>query len=395
MDDIKGRGTFAAAVAALVAALVGFGGTLALLLAAASAVGARPAQTASLLFTVCLGVALTSAILSWRLRMPVITAWSTPGLAVIAAFAAGIGMERVVGAVLMSAVLVMACAAIRPLGALVARLPMGVAAAMLAGVLVRFVMALADNAAARPALVLPLVALFFLARQWSASAAVLCVLVAGTGVIFVLGLNAPLTLAFVPPHLEWIAPHFDLNVMLGLGIPLFLVTMAAQNLPGLAVLRAAGYHPPPAPLLAVTGFASLLTAPFGSPGVNLAAITAAICAGPDAHPDPARRYLTGLFYCVWYLLLAASGASLAVVFAALPSAFIATVAGLALLAPLTGALSTALASEQGRLAAVATFATTASGVVVMGIGAPVWGLAVGLAILALERLGPVRLKGAG
>jgi len=377
-------------VSTLVAAVVGFGGTLALILAAAAAVGASASETSSWVFVTCLGVALSSTILSLRYKMPIITAWSTPGAALIAAFAGGIGMPAVVGAFLVAAGLVTACAAIRPLGALVARIPMSVAAAMLAGVLVRFVIAVAENAAGAPALVLPLLGVFFLARIWSASAAVLCVLVAGAVAVFALGLNAPIATHVVAPELVLIPPTFDATVLLGLGVPLFLVTMAAQNLPGLAVLRASGYQPPTAPALAVTGLTSLAAAPFGCPGINLAAITAAICTGPDAHPDPAQRYLCGPVYGVWYVLLAVMGASLAGVFAALPAAFIATVAGLALLAPLTGALSTALAEERGRLAAVATFATTASGISVFGVGAPVWGLAAGLIILGLDSLRPVR-----
>ncbi|OYX90172.1 MAG: benzoate transporter [Azorhizobium sp. 32-67-21] len=373
-------------VSSLVASLVGFGGTLALVLAAARAVGASEPEASSTVAALCLGVAATSLLLSLRYRIPIVTAWSTPGAAVIATFGGGIGMPKAVGAFLLAGLLVLACAAIRPLARLVSRIPMCVASAMLAGVLVRFVMGLAENAVAAPLIVLPMLALFFLVRLYSPTAAVLAVLVAGAGAIFATGAAGLDALVFQPPHLAFMVPQADVSVLLGLGVPLFLVTMAAQNLPGLAVLRAMGYQPPTSPLLAATGAATVLLAPFGSTGINLAAITAAITANPDAHPDPARRYLAGVSYGVWYILLAVLGASLVGVFAALPPAFIATVAGLALIAPLTGALAGALQEEQDRLAAVVTFATTASGVAVLGMGAPFWGLLAGLVVFALERL---------
>ncbi len=373
-------------VAALVAALVGFGGTLALLLAAARALGADQGQASSWVAACCIAIAASSAYLSLTSRKPIITAWSTPGAALVAGFGAGVGMEKAVGAFLFAAALMLACAAIRPLGNVMARIPVSVAAAMLAGVLMRFAMAVAESATGAPVLVLPLVALFFLVRLASPSAAVLSVLVAGIAGVFALGLNAPLTGELAFSHLAPMLPAFDGAVLLSLGLPLFIVTMASQNLPGFAVLRAAGYTPPTRAILAVTGGVSAVAAVFGAHATNLAAITAALCTGPDAHPDPAKRYLCGPVYALFYLLLAALGASLVAVFAAVPPALIATVAGLALLSPLVGALTAALADEGGRLAAVATFATTVSGISALGLGAPVWGLAVGLVVLALDAI---------
>lgn len=373
-------------ISSLVASFVGFGGTLALVLAAARAVGASEAEASSTVAALCIGVAATSLLLSLRFRIPIVTAWSTPGAAVIAAFGGAIGMPKAVGAFMLAGVLVLACAALRPLARLVAAIPMSVASAMLAGVLVRFVMAMSGYAVAAPLIVLPMLVLFFVVRLFAPTAAVLCVLVAGAVAIFATGTASTDALVFQPPHLAVIMPEADVSTLLGLGLPLFLVTMAAQNLPGLAVLRAMGYAPPTGPLLAATGGASVLLGPFGATGINLAAITAAITANPDAHPDPARRYLAGAAYGLWYILLAVLGASLVGVFAALPPAFIGTVAGLALLTPLTGALAGALQEEKDRLAAVITFATTASGVAVLGMGAPFWGLLAGLAVFALERL---------
>ncbi|MFG1347233.1 benzoate/H(+) symporter BenE family transporter [Xanthobacter autotrophicus DSM 431] len=371
-------------VSAFVAALVGFGGTLALILAAAAAVGASAAQASSWVAAICLAVAGTSAVLSIRHRMPIITAWSTPGAALIAGFGSGLGMEAATGAFLVAGLAMVLCAAIKPLGTLVSRIPVAVAAAMLAGVLARFVMALAEHAVATPALVLPVIAVFFGVRRLAPNWAVPAALAAGIAGALALGRVGPMPAPELSA-LVWTTPRLDVSVLVGLGLPLFLVTMASQNLPGFAVLRASGYEPPVRSILAVTGLASMLTAPFGAHATNLAAITAALCTGPDTDPDRRSRWRAGPVYAGFYVLLAAAGASLVAVFAALPPALIATIAGLALLSPLTGALTAALNEEKHRIAAVATFATTASGISALGLGAPVWGLAAGLAIIAVDR----------
>ena len=372
-------------VSAVVAALVGFGGTLAIVVAAARAVGASPAQTSSWVAALCLAMAATSAFLSVRHRMPVITAWSTPGAALIAA-TSGIGLPEAVGAFLFAAALVLLTAAFRPVGALIHRLPAGVASGMLGGVLLRFVVAPFESAVALPELVLPLLALFLAVRLVNPSVAVLAVLVAGLALAWGLGLTEAVPAGLALSRLEVTAPAFDPAVLLGLGLPLYLVTMASQNLPGFAVLRAAGYDPPARPILAVTGLASLLTAPLGAHTSNLAAITAAICTGPDTHPDPARRWLAGPIYGLCYLGLAAFGSSLVELVAAMPPALIATVAGAALAMPFAGALAAAMAAPDQRFAAALTFAVTASGIAAFGIGAPFWGLVAGLAVLGLDRL---------
>jgi benzoate membrane transport protein len=191
------------------------------------------------------------------------------------------------------------------------------------------------------------------------------------------------------PELSTLAltmPHFTVAGVIGLAIPLYLVTMASQNLSGLAVLKAAGYDPEAGPLIAGTGFVSLLTAPFNAHTTNLAAISAAICTGPDTHPDPRKRWLTGPFYALAYLVFAIFGASLVAIFAVLPQSLIALVAGLALMAPLANALSIALAADQDRAAAVTAFAVTASGLTLLGIGGAFWGLVAGIAVTALDRI---------
>ena len=368
---------------ALVAALVGISGALAVVLEAARAVGATPAQTTSWVTALCLAMALTSGMLSWWHRVPVITAWSTPGAAVIAA-SVGVSINQAVGAFVLAAVLLMATALIAPLGRLIERIPVAIASGMLAGVLLRFVVGLMEAVRDAPALVLGLVGLFLVIRTVSPSMAVVAVIAAGTSAAAGLGLLTGLAAPAGLSTLELVAPVFDLPVLIGLGIPLYIVTMASQNLPGAAVLRAAGFKVPFASAVGVTGLASLLIAPFGGSSINLAAITAAICTAPDAHPDAARRWHTGVAYMVVYLGLAALGAALVAVFAAFPPALIKTVAALGLIGSLTGALGAALADVPLRVPAVATFIVTASGIPMLGVGSAFWGLVAGLTVLGVE-----------
>lgn len=372
-------------ISAVVAALVGFGGTLAVIVAAAKAVGATPAQTSSWVAALCLAMAATSGFLSDRHRIPIITAWSTPGAALIAS-SSGISIHQAVGAFLLAAVLILLTAAVKPIATAIERIPTSVAAAMLAGVLIRFVMAVFESAGSAPDLVLPLIGVFLAARLVSPSGAVLIVIAAGIGLTVLTGRlsewpNVAGLSLMIP-----VRPEFHLTTLIGLGLPLYLVTMASQNLPGFAVLRAAGYPVPARSILGATGLASLLTAPFGASTSNLAAITAAICTGPDVHPDPAKRWLTGPIYGGVYLVLALFGASLVTLFAALPPELIKTIAGLALAGALAGSLGAAMAEERGRMAAVLTLAVTASGLSLFGIGSAFWGLLAGLIVVGLDRL---------
>jgi benzoate membrane transport protein len=371
---------------AIVAALVGFGGTLAIVVAALKATGANPVQIASGVTAICIAIAGASAYLSWRHKMPIIAAWSTPGAVLIAASAIPVGMEAATGAFLLAAGLVLLTTAVKPLGDLVSRIPPGIAAAMLAGIMLRLVLVVFETAQTSPALVLPLLVLFLVARLVSPAGGMLVVVAAGIALAFALKLVGPL-----PPDivhlstLTLITPRFDPVVLIGLGLPLYLVTMASQNLPGFAVLRASGYEPPARPILAVTGLGSLLTAPLGALTTNLAAISAAICTGPDTHADVDKRWPTDLFYGAIYLIFAAFGASLVALFAALPGEVVRSIAGLALLGPLVGALGGAMADLKTRLPAVLTLVVTASGVSAFSIGSAFWGLCAGLAALALER----------
>ena len=370
--------------AALVAVLVGIAGALAVVLAAAEAVGATKEQTTSWVTGLWLAMAVSSIVLSAWHRIPVITAWSTPGAAVIAA-TTGVSINAAVGSFLLAGLLLLLTAAVAPLGRLIERIPVSIAAAMLAGVLVRFVIAMFDGIKTSPELVMPLILLFLLVRLWSPSAAMLGVVAAGIALAIWRGAFAN-ALGLEITTLTYIAPTFDPSVLIGVGIPLYLVTMASQNLPGAAVLRAAGYTVPMASSLAVTGLASVATAFIGSHTVNLAAITAAICTGPDVDPDPKRRWVAGIAYGIFYLAIAAVGASIVTLFAAFPAVMIKAIAGLGLIGSLTGALAGAMQDEKTRFAAVLTFAVTASGVTVLGVGAAFWGLVAGLTVFSLDRL---------
>ena len=373
-------------LAAITAAIVGCGGSIAVVFAACEAAKASPAETASWVAGLSLAVALSSGILSIRYRMPIIAAWSTPGAALIAASdSPALTMQTAVGAFIVAAVLILLTALITPLGRLLERLPMPIAAAMLAGVLVKLVIGPFESAPSAPWLILPLVALFLSVRVRLPSLAVIAVLVAGVALAGALGQLKPL-----PPlalsEITWIVPRFEPGIAVGLGLPLYLVTMASQNLAGFAVLRASGYDQiPTRQILGVTGALSLATAVMGAHTSNLAAISAAICTGPEAHPDPSHRWWAGPPYMLTYLLFAVTAPSLVVLFAALPPELVKTIAGLALAAPLTGALVAAFSGPHEKFSAGLTFAVTLSGISVFGIGAAFWGLIAGLVALALER----------
>ena len=370
---------------AVVAALVGFGSTIAIIIAAAQAVGADAAQTSSWVAALCLATAAISGILSVRYRIPVVAAWSTPGAALIAA-SSGISIHAAVGSFILAGGLIVLTAFIKPFGQLIGRIPTPIAAAMLAGILIRFVLAVFESAQAAPGLVLPLVGLFLVVRLYNAAFAVLAVLFVGLGLAFAGGLAQPLASSLSLSSLTFIEPAWEPTALIGLGIPLFLVTMASQNLPGFAVLRAYGYTPPSRPILAVSGLASIVTAFFGAHTSNLAAISAAICTGPDTHPDPAKRWMVGPFYTLCYVIIAAFAAALIGLIAALPPELIRTVAGLALMGAFAGALSSALSDTSKIFPAVLTLAVTASGLTLFGIGSAFWGLAAGLLVLGLDAL---------
>ncbi|GAB1479739.1 benzoate/H(+) symporter BenE family transporter [Paracoccaceae bacterium] len=368
---------------ALVASLVGYGSTIALVLSAAAAVGATPAQTASWVFAICLAKAAGSALLSVWARVPVVLAWSTPGAALIAA-TSGISMAEAVGAFVLAGVLVALTGLIAPLGRAVALIPDGIAAGMLGGVLLPFCLKGASAAQVLPGVVLPMLAVFVLVRLKNPAMAVLAALATGLALAFGLGFAEWPALRLPMPALAFTLPAFRADVLLGLGLPLYLVTMASQNLPGFATLRAAGYEPPVRPALVVTGGLSALAGLFCAHPISMAAITAAICLGEDTHPDRHQRWKVGLVYGAVWVGLALLGPAILLVLGALPPALMLALVAVALLGPLTGALTGAYGPAETRFAATVTLAVTASGVAAFGVGAAFWGLVAGLAVHAAE-----------
>jgi benzoate membrane transport protein len=371
-------------VSAFVAAVVGFGGTLALIIAAADAVGASHEQTASMVTALCIAMAVETLWLSWRTKMPVISAWSTPGAALIGA-SSGFSINEAVGAFLVAGALLVATGLFKPLTRLISKIPASVASGMLAGIVVTFVTNAAKTVPTDPLLILPLIAAFFIIRLFNPALSVLAVLIGGGALAVALGRVGAMP-ALEMSTLVLTMPEFTATSVIGLALPLYLVTMASQNLSGLAVLKAAGYNPEPGPLIAATGLVSVLTAPFNALTSNLAAISAAICTGPDVHPDPAERGKTGPFYALAYVVFALFGASLVALFAVLPPSLIMLVAGLGLLGALANALAIALKDDKERIAATVTFAVTASGLTLFGVGSAFWGLVAGLVVLFLDRI---------
>ncbi len=376
--------------AAAVATVVGFGGTVALVVQAGQAMGAAPAQIISMVTALCLGIGLPGAVLSWRLRMPVVLAWSTPGAALLAASTLGLGWSTAVGAFVIAGLLMVLTGLVPALGRLAERIPAAVASAMLAGVLLPFCLKLFLVFPTDMTLAAGLLLVFLVMRRLAPAWTLPVVLVAAFAVLALRGQVALPEGTGLFGALSPVMPAFDWKAAVSLALPLYLVTLASQNLPGLVVLRAAGYAPPAGKLIFWGGLTSTLLAPFGAHGVNLAAITAAICTEPDAHPDASKRWTVGVIYGLFYLVVALFAAPLAGLFIAMPTGALAVITGLALIAPLTGSLGAMMAAAKDREAAVLTFAATASGVAVFGVGSAFWGLAVGFLALAARRWIPAR-----
>jgi benzoate membrane transport protein len=381
-------GTIARPVlAGVVTALVGFGGAFPVVLAGLRAVGADDRQAASGLLALCLASGVVAVVLGLRTRMPVSIAWSTPGAALlIAAGRPPGGFAAAVGAFLLCGVLIVLSGLLRPLGRLIEVIPAPIAGAMLAGVLLPLCVAPVKAVAEVPLLAVPVVVVWAVvgrvARPWAVPAAL------GAAVVGIVVTGPGLAGADLAPVLVWTAPRFDPSTLVGVGLPLFLVTMASQNVPGMAVLATYGYHPRLGPLLAATGLGTLAAAPVGGHAVNLAAISAALAAGPDADPDPARRWVASVTAGIGLAVLGL-GAGLATALILLsPPVLVSAVAGLALLGALAAALASAVADPAMREAAAVTFVVTAAGVTFAGIGAAFWGLLAGGAMVLLHRRRP-------
>lgn len=373
--------------AGLLAAIVGFASAFTIVLQGLAGAGASPAEAASGLIALCIGQGLLAIGLSTWLRQPISIAWSTPGAALLIATGAPAGGFPVaVGAFLVAAALVVVAGLWRPFGRLVTAIPKSLASAMLAGDLLELCLAPARAVGTMPMLALPVIIAWAITWRFARLYAVPVAVVVAVVTIGLTTTVPPAALAHLWPEPVFVAPQFSIGAIIGIAVPLFIVTMASQNVPGLAVLNANGYRPAVGPLFVATGATSAVTSVFGGHAVNLAAITAALCAAPEAHPDPARRWLAAVVCGAAYVLVLGPFAGFAAGFiAASPPLLIQAVAGLALLGSLAGALSSALADDEDRQPAVVTFATTVSGLSLFGIGAAFWGLLAGGAMMALAR----------
>ena len=361
-----------------VTVLVGYTSSAAIIFEAARAAGASQAVIASWLMALGIAMGVTCIGLSLRYRVPVVTAWSTPGAALLITSLAGVSLPEAVGAFVFSAALILLCGVTGWFEKVISRIPLPMAAAMLAGILVKFGMNVFSAMQAELMMVLAMFVAYLLLKRLLPRYAIVLVLLLGTAIAAFQGQLhlAGVSLTLAAP--VWTTPVFNPGVLLGVGLPLFIVTMASQNIPGVATLHANGYHPPISPLMTSTGAVNLLLAPFGCFAVNLAAITAALCMGRDAHEDPARRYLASVAAGVFYLLLGLFGATVGALFAAFPKALVLAIAGLALFGTIAGGLATAMRDDTLREPALITFLITASGVSLAGIGSAFWGLAGGL-----------------
>ena len=387
--------SLSALVAGFVTVLVGFSSSAALVFQAARALGADAAQTASWMWALGLGMGVTCIVLSLRHRVPVVTAWSTPGAAMLIGAAAGVPIDEAVGAFVTCAVLTGVAGYAGWFERVIDRIPVAIASGMLAGVLLRFGIDAFTSIQAQPVLVLSMLATWLLTRRVWPRYAIIATLLAG---IAVAAATSQLQLAGLRLELAqpvWTTPRPSLASVLGVALQLFVVTMASQNVPGVAVIRASGYQVPISPLIGWTGAANFLLAPFGGFALNLAAITAAICMSREAHQDPEKRYTAAIAAGFFYLLIGLFGATVGALFLAFPNELVVTIAGFALLGTIGSALATAVGQETAREPALLTFLVTASGIALAGIGSAFWGLLAGLAALLVLQARPASLRWAG
>lgn len=374
-----------AVVAGFITVLVGFASSAVIVFQAAQAVGATQAQIASWMWALGLGMGVTCIGLSLRYRVPVVTAWSTPGAAMLVVGTGAVAYSDAIGAFVLAAVLGMLAGFSGVFAKVMRRVPMALAAGMLAGVLLRFGLEVFVSMGTQLGMALAMFATWLVGRRLFPRYAVIATLLVGVGVAVAQGLlhAEQLRLELATPVFTW--PTLSWPAVFGIALPLFVVTMASQNIPGVAVIRASGYDTPISPVIGWIGVANTVLAPFGAFGLNLAAITAAICMGREAHEDPARRYTAAVAAGGFYIVVGLFGATVAAVFAAFPKELVACVAGIALFGTIANSLSMALREEADREAALVTFLVTASGLSLADIGSAFWGLvAGGICLLVLR-----------
>ncbi len=371
--------SLSAVVAGFIATIISYAGPLVIIFQAAKAGGLPHDVLSSWVWTISIGSGVLGILLSLRYRVPIVIAWSAPGSALLVTMLPDISMNQAVGAYLVSNLIILLVGLSGAFDKVISKLPAAISAAMLAGILFRFGTDLFVSVKDQPWLVLAMFATYLLFKRAMPRYAVMAVLVVGVAMAVGSGelRSEALVLGLAKP--VWITPEFSWQVILGVAFPLVMVALTGQFVPGMAVLRNAGYQTPASPLISGSALGTLLLAPFGCHGLNLAAITAAICTGKEAHEDPGKRYIAGVSGGVFYLLLGIFGATLVSVFTAFPSALIAALAGLALLSAISAALSGAMSVPADREAALITFLVTASGMSLLGLSAAFWGLIFGIA----------------
>ena len=370
-------------VAGLIAVIVNYGGTFILVFQAARVAGLGPELTASWVWSISIGVGVTGIVLSWISREPIITAWSTPAAAFLVTALATTPYAEAVGAYLISAAAFVVLGLSGWFERVIRLIPAGVAAGLLAGILLQFGINAFGGMSIDPLLTALLIVAYVVLKRFSARYAVVGLLVLGLAFLLWQGRVdlSGLELRLAAP--VFTQPAFSLNALLSVALPLFLITLTGQYMPGMLVLRNDGFKSSANPIVTITGLGSLLMAPFGSHAFNIAAITAAICTGREAHEDPAKRWLAGIAAGVFYILVGVFGVTLAAVFMAFPATFITTLAGLALLGTIGGSLASAMADAKAREASLITFLAAAANINLLGIGGAFWGLLIGLVAYAL------------
>ena len=366
-----------------VAVLVGYASSAAIIWQAALAAGATTDQIAGWMTALGIAMGVSTLALTLWYRAPVLTAWSTPGAALLITSLGGVSYGEAIGAYITCAVLVIICGVTGSFERLVKRIPSSLAAALLAGILFKIGSEIFVAAQHRTGLVLGMFFTYLIVKRLLPRYAVLAALLIGTLLSGMLGLLDFSGFALELAVPVWTTPSFSLAATISIGIPLFVVAMTSQNMPGIAVLRADGYNVPASPLITTTGVASLLLAPFGSHGINLAAISAAICTGPHAHEDPKKRYTAAMWCGIFYGIAGVFGATLAALFAALPKELVLSIAALALFGSIMNGLSIAMSEAKEREAALVTFMVTASGMTLFSIGSAFWGIVAGVLTLMI------------
>lgn len=381
--------SLSAVVAGFIATVISYAGPLVIIFQAAKAGGLPQDALSSWVWTISIGSGVLGILLSLRYKVPIIIAWSAPGSALLVTMLPDITLNEAVGAYIVTSVVVLLVGLSGAFDRIINRLPAAIVAGMLAGILFRFGTGLFISIKEQPWLVLAMFATYLVFKRALPRYAVLAVLVVGVTITIASGelQSEALVIGLATPM--WIAPEFSWQVILNVAFPLVMVALTGQFVPGMAVLRNDGYSTPASPLISSSALGSLLLAPFGCHGLNLAAITAAICTGREAHENPAKRYVAGVSGGVFYLLLGVFGATLVSIFTAFPPALIAALAGLALLAAIGGALSAAMAMPADREAALITFLVTASGMSFLDLSAAFWGLIFGIAAHLFLKLRPV------